>query len=629
MNNLQNDGFKLKFDSHTIKHLGIQLYSSFPPVIAELLSNSYDAEAKNVDIVINYEDKSVIIKDNGHGMSHDDLNHQFLIIGRNRRESKGGWSKNKKRKVTGKKGLGKLAVFGIADSIEVDSICDNYQNRFIMNYSEIENNTKGEYSPVAIIENKETQEPNGTTITIKKIKQNNITNINSLASSLSKRFSFYDATFKVTIKNQLNKEQICKVTKNIYFEKLKQDAQFFWEFPTNFSEIDFLGKDFLINANVTGEIITSKTPFKNKKDCGFIIFSRGKLSSENTFFQDRANDNFNSYVTGYFNIDFIDDDDNIDNIETARQGLLWANPGMENLKEYLNNLIKKIATEWRKKRKKEKKEKLSDTLDDEFYEGLSAVEEKSLRKIVDTLIENSLFEDDSTGLIEVVTSVKTAFSFQTFQNYIIEMDNSELTLENVKKIATDWELIEAKELAKIAKGRISAINKFSDYITSDASETKIMQPFLEKFPWILDPKINQFKREVTFSRILKENFPDDELEESNRRLDFLCNLVNGKLIIIELKRPSIKITEKEINQVIDYGIFVKEHSKEAIKNGVDVYLITDNYKIENDRIKIAIDSYEKSGTFYIKTYTDLLSQAKQYNQEYIDFYDKLTSKKND
>ena len=54
---MENNGFKIKFDKNTIDHLGIKLYSSFPPVIAELISNSYDADAENVEIRIKIENE--------------------------------------------------------------------------------------------------------------------------------------------------------------------------------------------------------------------------------------------------------------------------------------------------------------------------------------------------------------------------------------------------------------------------------------------------------------------------------------------------------------------------------------------------------------------------------------------
>ena len=35
----------MKFDIGTIKHLGLQMYSTLPPVIGELVTNAWDANA--------------------------------------------------------------------------------------------------------------------------------------------------------------------------------------------------------------------------------------------------------------------------------------------------------------------------------------------------------------------------------------------------------------------------------------------------------------------------------------------------------------------------------------------------------------------------------------------------------
>ena len=81
-------------------------------------------------------------------------------------------------------------------------------------------------------------------------------------------------------------------------------------------------------------------------------------------------------------------------------------------------------------------------------------------------------------------------------------------------------------------------DRFEKYISANASETKIMQKFLEQFPWILDPRMTNFSREVTYSKWLHEHFPDDELETNNRRIDFLCSNNDGVVHIIELKRTN-------------------------------------------------------------------------------------------
>ena len=51
----------MRFDPKTIEHLGIQMYATLPPVIAELISNAYDADAKNVRIDLNDQGEKTII----------------------------------------------------------------------------------------------------------------------------------------------------------------------------------------------------------------------------------------------------------------------------------------------------------------------------------------------------------------------------------------------------------------------------------------------------------------------------------------------------------------------------------------------------------------------------------------
>ena len=113
----------MSFDPHTIEHLGVKMYSNIPNAIAELIANAYNAEAENVHIklVDNGKDKSICIIDDGVGMDFDEINSKFLRIGRKRRVEDGNaLSPNGKRKVTGKKGLGKLAFFGIGDTIDIE-----------------------------------------------------------------------------------------------------------------------------------------------------------------------------------------------------------------------------------------------------------------------------------------------------------------------------------------------------------------------------------------------------------------------------------------------------------------------------------------------------------------------------
>lgn len=158
----------------------------------------------------------------------------------------------------------------------------------------------------------------------------------------------------------------------------------------------------------------------------------------------------------------------------------------------------------------------------------------------------------------------------------------------------------------------------------NASETKYIQPFLEKFPWILDPRMTTFDREVTYSQILKEKFPDVELEESNRRIDFICSNVNGTVHIIELKRPNIKLTLKEIHQAIDYSRFLSEKRTEI--TDIKTFLVSDNIQL-NSTDKVLYDSLNQAGKLTIRTYSDMLEQAKSYHKQFIDAIENIKKTK--
>mgnify|MGYP000987021823 CR=1 FL=1 len=114
--------FSLRYSHNIIEHLGLKLYQNKPTnVIAELISNSWDADAANVWININ--DKCVSVFDDGKGMSDSELKYDYLVIGkRKRKRNELSKRTEKNRMVMGRKGIGKLAPFGIASKLSLITI---------------------------------------------------------------------------------------------------------------------------------------------------------------------------------------------------------------------------------------------------------------------------------------------------------------------------------------------------------------------------------------------------------------------------------------------------------------------------------------------------------------------------
>ena len=154
----------------TIDKLGIKLYDRASAVVAELIANAYDADAEKVVVEaplgeylasrageeITDKGYTISVSDDGHGMMPDEVNRFYLQVGKDRRADPawGDISRRKKRPVTGRKGIGKLASFGICRTIELISAGGEKAKKgylrahLYLNYDDIIQDTDERYSPV-------------------------------------------------------------------------------------------------------------------------------------------------------------------------------------------------------------------------------------------------------------------------------------------------------------------------------------------------------------------------------------------------------------------------------------------------------------------------------------------------
>ena len=80
--------FKFDISLSILNHLGRNLYRNFATVLGEAISNSWDANSKNVWIDIDYENNRFWIKDDGVGMDATDFQDKFLKIGYSKKKKK-------------------------------------------------------------------------------------------------------------------------------------------------------------------------------------------------------------------------------------------------------------------------------------------------------------------------------------------------------------------------------------------------------------------------------------------------------------------------------------------------------------------------------------------------------------
>lgn len=388
---VEDNKLVMRFEAHTIEHLGVKMYSHTPPAIAELIANSYDACAKQVKIRLYSGDQFKIeVEDNGDGMTFDEVNDHFLRIGRNRRKENQPNSCN--RKPTGKKGLGKLALFGLGNKITIITRKYKSQVKFTLDYNEILGWNGTDYTPT--FEIKDIGNQTGTIIILEDLKRQTNYPLDEYASSISKLFNFKDKDFKVYI--SLNNGEPIEIHNKLKYDNITPQLEWSFDEIRNISNSNYENK-----GRIIGKLITTEKPLKPGLR-GITLFANGRMVNSAEFFGRSESSHFYSYLTGWLDVDFIDDYPD-DYISTDRQSLNWENEVTNQLKTYLSETLKALEQLWREKRKNIKEENIKKITNVDTVAWLQNVPvniRPLLEKILNTLDNSELSTDEQTATFE-------------------------------------------------------------------------------------------------------------------------------------------------------------------------------------------------------------------------------------
>ena len=114
--------YTMTLDLSVLDHLGLNLYSNIPAVLSEAVAIAWDADATTVNIVIDKDAQRISIADNSLGMDRADMDPEVPDGGIPKARPGAVKTPKYRRHVMGRKGIGKLSLFSIADRIEVQSM---------------------------------------------------------------------------------------------------------------------------------------------------------------------------------------------------------------------------------------------------------------------------------------------------------------------------------------------------------------------------------------------------------------------------------------------------------------------------------------------------------------------------
>ena len=593
----------MQFEPTTIEHLGFKLYSTLPPVLGELVSNAWDADSKTVEL--NHptgpltEKSEVTVRDYGTGMDPNALQEQFLKIGRNRREAEGRETSQGGRRLTGRKGLGKLSGFGVADQIEIRSIVGGRAVCILLDYLTMKTWPKTTpYEPEVVkTRTGPTKDRDGTEVCIKKLRRKRPIDDKWLRRELARRFTFINDKFTVKV----NGKRISAEDR-----RLRDDCKESWDVKV------LVGKGVVDDDRgwkVTGWIgLVEKS---SQVDRGVDIFARGKAVELDTMFGTRTTHAqwARAYVVGEVHAEFLDAEE--DNIATSRNSATWESEAGAKLQEWGQKALTDVLNRWVELQEKAKTEKVSSIAGfKDWLESRTPHEQRVATRLVRIIVKNQNIEpEDAAPLLEVV---KANVEFQAFQELVDELEASNTSVETLLKLFDSWRIIEAREHLKLSDGRLEAMEKLAKFIDKGALEVQEIQPLFEQNLWLVDPSFSTVQGQASYTKLLKQQFPEGKrVAAEDRRMDLLGFRVSNELHIIELKRPEKRLSRGDLSQIEDYVDWARsnlmgtgETSATHIRGRLIVGKLSNAGELQQKMVRLAGDHIG------VETYGDLLQRAR-------------------
>ncbi|HEK0597877.1 TPA: ATP-binding protein [Proteus mirabilis] len=636
-----SSNYEIAIDLNVLNHLGMSLYSNTPAVLTEIISNAWDADANHVDIHLNTEENFVKIVDDGHGMSKEDINQKFLKVGYARREHGRAESDTLSRQVMGRKGIGKLAMFSLANKIQIITKKENLQQEsFEIDVEQLQNAIKkGQNYKANSIEDPLIIDKKGTIIILCELKKSIDRTESYLRKRLARRFSVIGESNGFQVK--INNTPISTSDRDFL-----QDLQFIWEFgqsdPIRLANCKNIVKskklDNIVNYNgeqflISGYIGSVGKPSQLNKDPeisnnSITILSNGRVFEEDILLGFGSAKVFTSYLVGEIIADFLDKNEMPDMATSSRQKLQENDPRFIVLKNFLESQLRIIDKDWDKWRRDQGVKEIQTETPalTNWLDSLKSYEKKVAEKLlgkVNTYRFSGNEKEQKESKKTVLKNTILAFEKLRIKDNLAALDHIiDIQSDHFKDVFSSINDIEASMFYEITSQRLKIIEKF-EKITNENELEKTVQTYLYNHLWLLDPSWERSTGETyieqTLTSELKQIKPD---ENSGARIDIAYKTLSGKHVIIEMKRPNVKPNIMDlVAQARKYVVATEQWYKNNPKNMINnnppfievILLVGKNYYDEGQDF---LSSLLKSINGTIMTYADLIAQSKQSYQEY-------------
>ena len=590
--------YYMSISLNVLKHMGLSLYSNTPAVLAEVVANAWDADASEVNIEFDKAKGVVSITDNGTGMDLEDVNKKYLYVGYQKRGT-GGENQEEmrtalyKRRPMGRKGIGKLSLFAIAEKFEIHTRKDGGKaEAFEMDADKIraaidveEPSQIGNYQPRPVPFKESLVRKYGTGIQITELKKLRLTreSIEGLRRRIARRFSILDKgnDFAVSVDGKG-----ITLTDRDYFHKARYIYQYGRDYSNKCTKLATNKEGETIGAfdrcnrfNQKGEAKTrgkyeikgwiaiawhsndldgegSKKEGKGKRKTvaserenlnKITIVVRGKVAQEDILQEFRLGGLITKYMFGEIEADFLDEDGKEDIATSSRQRIAEDDERYRMLARFIEKELETIRTDANQLKEQHGVEHAL-TSNPHLKEWYESIEPSNLKRFADTIFGRI----DKAGIEEADRQQAYADGIILFEHLKINHTMDVLDRIDIGQVSVFLECLkavdalEAEHYRKIVEGRLKIIQKLRDTTDEDVVE-KILQEYVFKHLFLLDPGWERATEYADTERHLEKVLKD------KKRIDIQFTKyrrVAAAHVVVELKRASVRVSKTELEEQV-------------------------------------------------------------------------------
>ena len=646
----------MKISRLTIDKLGIQMYDRVSAVLAEMIANAYDADATEVTISLPFgqmlvkrekgqdidQEFEITIKDNGSGMTEQEVNDFYLNVGYDRRKTRGDRTGLFDRRVMGRKGIGKLAPFGICREVEVISASKGSSgngyliSNLILDLDKMLEEQTDElgnvlpYPPDVGPRDGEVADSPGTTLILRNFDRKRVPDRENLHRQLTARFGIGQKNWNVRLEDSAGEKASFELGK-LPMESLSDTRIEVNERPVKVADRWL---------PVSGWVAYAKDAYKDEVMAGVRIFARGKIVAQTRDFDIGAGFTgefkMRSYLMGAVAAEWLDEDEDL--IQTDRQDIIWNSEKGNSLREWGQDLIRELAA----KAEKSKKERTWDIFLEKsrFSERLRVVhpenKDKPLRDAVWKAARVLVADADRDSIEDpnyIKRLIRLAYAIGPHHALLALLDeiaaSSDGSKDTILNLFETASMVEMYSLGQVAYERVRVIEKLRQLISDHSTEERDLQKLIQDASWILYPDWTPLSKNQTLAST-RQNFESWYLRkyrckittsvigDSKKRADFVMLNHAGRLEIVEIKRPKNSLTNDEFRTAHRYLSVIKdfiEDTDEVRRLFPDARLTIVCNDLNLDHLSSA--HLTEASNIVHKTWHDLFASSRRSHEDFL------------